>query len=91
MDTVKNIGRVLLFLAIVVLHIYFSREALIWSWITPIPAALLFTAATYGLGDIAKPWSAPSDQDGVIRRNGSRYILLFLAIALYLIGFIDRG
>jgi hypothetical protein len=27
----------------------------------------------------------------VIRRNGSRYILLFLAIALYVIGFIDRG
>lgn len=91
MDTVKNIGRVLLFLAIVILHIYFSREASWLSWITPFPAAVLFTAATYGLQDLKKPWNAPTDQEGVTQRNGSRYILLFLTIALYLIGSIDRG
>jgi hypothetical protein len=91
MDTVKNIGRVLLFLAIVILHIYFSREAHWLSWITPFPAALLFTAATYGLQDLSKPWNGPKEDNGARKRNGSRYILLFMTIALYLIGIIDRG
>jgi hypothetical protein len=91
MDTVKNIGRVLLFLAIVTFHAYLSREASFLSWITPIPCALLFTAFTYGLQDIAKPWNAPKDEYGARKRNGSRWITLFMSIALYIIGMIDRG
>jgi hypothetical protein len=90
-DTLKNIGRVLLFLAIVILHVYLSREASLLSWITPIPCALLFTAFTYGLQDIAKPWNGPVEANGSRKRNGSRYILVFLSIALYIIGIIDRG
>ena len=90
-DTLKNIGRVLLFLAIVILHVYLSREASLLSWITPIPSALLFTAFTYGLQDIAKPWNGPVEENGSRKRNGSKWITLFLTIALYVIGFIDRG
>jgi hypothetical protein len=90
-DTLKNIGRVLLFLAIVILHVYFSREASFLSWITPIPSALLFTAFTYGLQDLAKPWNGPVEANGSRKRNGSRYILVFMSIALYVIGMIDRG
>lgn len=91
MDTVKNIGRVLLFLAIVILHIYFSREASWLSWVTPFPSAFLFTAATYGLQDLAKPWNGPKEENGSRKRNGSRWILLLFGIALYFIGMIDRG
>jgi hypothetical protein len=90
-NTPKDIGRVLLFLAIVILHVYFSREALIWSWVTPVPCALLFTAATYGLADLTKPWNGPVEENGSRKRNGSRWILLLFSIALYAIGFIDRG
>lgn len=94
MDTVKNIGKVLLFLAIVILHIYFSREGSWLSWVTPLPAALLFTAITYGLGDLAKPWTKkiPDGEGGSITAaNGSRWILLIMFLALLGIGFIDRG
>lgn len=87
----KNIGKVLLFLAIVILHIGLSREASPLSWITPIPCAVLFTAAVYGLKDMWKPWTLPTDQEQVTAYNGSRIILLFMTIALYVIGMIDRG
>jgi hypothetical protein len=93
-DTLKNVGRVLLFLAIVTLHAYLSREASWLSWVTPIPCALLFTAVTYGLQDLAKPWKRIAiDEEGgsVTQVNGSRWILLGMIIALYAIGFIDRG
>lgn len=90
-DTIKNLGRLVLFLAIVILHIWFSREASFLSWITPIPCALLFTAATYGLGDLKKPWSKSTDQQGVTARNGSRWIMVLMTVALYVIGLIDRG
>jgi hypothetical protein len=90
-DALKNVGRGILFLAIVVLHVWFSRIASPLSWITPIPCAAIFTAATYGLSDITKPWSKSTDQEGVTARNGSRWIMLLMTIALYVIGFIDRG
>lgn len=91
MEALKNFGKGILFLAIVVLHIYFSREALVWSWVTPLPCALLFTAAVYGLRDLGKPWKKPTDQQGVTAVNGSRVILLLMTIVLYGVGFIDRG
>jgi len=87
----KNFLRVVLFLVIAIVHVYFSREASVLSWITPLPSALLFTAATYGLQGLGQPWNQPTDQEGVVQRNGSRYILLLMTIALYVIGFIDRG
>lgn len=87
----KNFLRVLLFLAIALLHVYLSREASVLSWVTPFPSALVFTAATYGLQGLRQPWSGATDQEGVIQRNASKWILLLLTIALYAIGFIDRG
>lgn len=98
MSSLKNRGldvrsfiKVLLFLAIVAVHVYLSREASFLSWVLPIPSALLFTAATYGLQGLRQPWSGPTDQEGVIQRNGSKWILLLFSIALYIIGFVDRG
>jgi hypothetical protein len=90
-DALKNVGRVILFLAIAILHVWLSRIASPLSWITPIPCAAIFTAATYGLSDITKPWSAPKDEYGASKRNGSRWIMLLMSLALYVIGFIDRG
>lgn len=90
-STLANIGLVVLFLAIVVLHVWFSRIDSILSWVTPIPSALFFTLLTVGLGDLKKKWSQSTDQDGVTARNPSRWIFLIMTIALYVIGIIDRG
>lgn len=90
-ESLSSFGKVLLFLAICILHVWFSREASVLSWIAPIPCALLFTHVTYGLQGLKQPWNQPTDQEGVVQRNGSKYILLGMTIALYIIGFIDRG
>lgn len=87
----KQFSKVLLFLAIVIVHVYLSREASILSWVLPIPSAVLFTAVTYGLQGLRQPWSQATDQEGVVQRNGSRWILLMMTIGLYAIGLIDRG
>ena len=87
----KEFGKVVLFLAIVILHVFLSREASPLSWVLPVPCALIFTAATYGLQGLRQPWSQPTDQEGVVQRNGSKWILLLMTIGLYAIGLIDRG
>lgn len=87
----KEFGKVVLFLAIVILHVFLSREASPLSWVLPVPCALIFTAATYGLQGLRQPWSQATDQEGVVQRNGSKWILLLMTIALYVIGLIDRG
>jgi hypothetical protein len=86
-----NFLKVLLFLIIVFVHVGLSRAGSWLSWVLPIPCALLFTAATYGLQGLRQPWSQATDQEGVTQRNGSKWILLLMAIALYIIGLIDRG
>jgi hypothetical protein len=86
-----NFLKVLLFLIIVFVHVGLSRAGHWLSWVLPIPCALLFTAATYGLQGLRQPWNQPTDQEGVTQRNGSKWILLLMAIALYAIGLIDRG
>lgn len=98
MSSLKNRGldvrsfiKVLLFLVIVAVHVYLSREGSFLSWVLPIPSALLFTAVTYGLQGLRQPWSQSTDQEGVTQRNGSKWILLLFSIALYIIGFVDRG
>jgi hypothetical protein len=88
---VKSLLKAVLFLAIVGVHVYLSRQASFLSWVLPIPSALLFTAVTYGLQGLKQPWSQPTDQEGVTQRNGSKWILLLLTIGLYIIGFLDRG
>ncbi len=90
-STFVDIARVGLFALIVLVHAWFSREASILSWYMPIPSALLFTWATVKLKDLKKKWSNSTDQDGVTARNPSRWIFLGMTIALYIIGFIDRG
>ena len=87
----KELGKALLFIAIVFVHVFLSREASPLSWVLPVPCALIFTAATYGLQGLRQPWSQATDQEGVVQRNGSRWILLLLTIGLYAIGLIDRG
>jgi hypothetical protein len=86
-----NFLKALLFLAIVFVHVFLSREASPLSWVLPIPCAVLFTAATYGLQGLRQPWSAPTDQEGVIQRNGTKWLILLMTIALYAIGLLDRG
>jgi len=86
-----NFLKVVLFLIIVFVHVAMSRAGHWLSWVLPIPCAVLFTAATYGLQGLRQPWSGATDQEGVIQRNGTKWLILLMTIALYAIGLLDRG
>jgi hypothetical protein len=90
-DTPKNIGKVLLFLALVILHIWLNRIASPISYVSPIIGGFLFAYAMVGLKDAKKPFSQATDQEGVIARNPFRWIFILMTIGLYAVSFIDRG
>jgi hypothetical protein len=86
-----NLVRIMLFLFFTILHVYLNRLESYWSWILPIPSGLIFAGACFGFDGIGKPWTWETDQEGVRAVNGFKVCWLMMAVALYVIGFLDRG
>jgi hypothetical protein len=86
----KSLGTAVLFLGLVILHIWMGRIESPISYVSPLFGGLLLGAYVWGLSGWNKPF-VTKDPEGKLIPNGLKVTFVLVTFFLYICSFVDRG